>query len=128
MATGRGPTFHTSVSPAAATVTADPERLHQVLVNLLDNAVRHGPADGQVRVLAVADHSGLRLEVADDGPGIDPAERALVFGRFTRGERAPGGGTGLGLAIARWAVDLHGGTIAVVDSDRGCRIRITLPA
>ena len=57
----------------------------------------------------------LVLEVADDGPGIAPQDRERVFERFTRGERAGGGGTGLGLAIARWVVDLHGGTIAVVD-------------
>ncbi|EWC62500.1 Osmosensitive K+ channel histidine kinase KdpD [Actinokineospora spheciospongiae] len=127
-ATGRAVVFRTSVSPTAATVRADRERLHQVLVNLLDNAVRHGPADGEVRVLASAGPAGLLLEVADDGPGIAEAERDLVFRRFSRGERATGGGTGLGLAIARWVVELHGGSIAVVDGDRGCRIRVTLPA
>ncbi|CRK57434.1 Osmosensitive K+ channel histidine kinase KdpD [Alloactinosynnema sp. L-07] len=132
VAAGRAVRFATSVAPAAATVSADRERLHQVLVNLLDNAVRHGPAGGEVRVIAAATSRGLTLEVRDQGPGIDPAERDLVFRRFTRGERATGGGTGLGLAIARWVVELHGGTIAVVDpappSRTGCRIRITLPA
>ena len=69
------------------------------------------------------------LEVADEGPGIPPEERDRVFERFTRGDRAAGGGTGLGLAIARWVVDLHGGTIAVVEpvAARGCRIQVTLP-
>ncbi|SDC11566.1 sensor histidine kinase [Actinokineospora iranica] len=118
----------TSVSPGSATVLADRERLHQVLVNLLDNAVRHGPADGEVRVVAALSGGELTLEVRDDGPGIAAAERDLVFRRFTRGERATGGGTGLGLSIARWVVELHGGTIGVVDSPRGCRIRVTLPA
>lgn len=131
-AAGRNVRFVTSVEPAAASVTADRERLHQVLVNLLDNAVRHGPADGEVRVLAVSTARGLTLEVRDQGPGIARPERDLVFRRFTRGERATGGGTGLGLAIARWVVELHGGTIAVVDPAPtmrgGCRIRITLPA
>ena len=62
------------------------------------------------------------------------SERARVFERFTRGERAGGGGTGLGLAIARWVVELHGGTIAVAEpgpypgaSDSGCQIRVSLP-
>ncbi|WP_156756001.1 HAMP domain-containing sensor histidine kinase [Actinokineospora pegani] len=125
-AAGRSVRFTTSVSPSASVVRADRERLHQVLVNLCDNAVRHGPPDGEVRVLAGTGPRGTVLDVADDGPGIDPAERDLVFRRFTRGERASGGGTGLGLAIARWVVELHGGTIEVVD-DLGCRIRITLP-
>ncbi len=127
VAVARPVRFSTEVSPAAATVLADRGRLHQVLVNLLDNAVRHGPADGEVRVVASGSPAGLALEVRDEGPGIDPAERDAVFRRFTRGERAVGGGTGLGLAIARWVVELHGGTIGVVDSARGCRIRITLP-
>ncbi|EWM17985.1 two-component system, OmpR family, sensor histidine kinase RstB [Kutzneria sp. 744] len=69
------------------------------------------------------------IEVLDEGPGIAAADRDRVFERFTRGERSGDGGTGLGLAIARWVVDLHGGTIAVVDPDRGgCRIKVTLPA
>jgi signal transduction histidine kinase len=72
----------------------------------------------------------LILAVADEGDGIPVAERDRVFERFTRGERAAGGGTGLGLAIARWVVQLHQGTIAVVDPDRdrrGCHIQVTLP-
>lgn len=61
---------------------------------------------------------GLRLEVADQGPGIAPAERERVFERFTRGATSDGG-TGLGLAIARWAVELHGGVIDVVETTVG---------
>ena len=71
------------------------------------------------------------LDMGDEGPGIAAEDRDRVFHRFTRGERAVDGGTGLGLAIARWAVDLHGGRIAVADpaeaGTSGCRIRITLP-
>nr|WP_253885491.1 HAMP domain-containing sensor histidine kinase [Actinokineospora diospyrosa] len=127
-AVGRSIRFTTTVAPDAHSVAADRERLHQVLVNLLDNAVRHGPADGRVWVSAARSTAGVLLEVRDEGPGIAVAERDLVFRRFTRGEKARGGGTGLGLSIARWVVELHGGTIAVVDSTRGCRIRIVLPA
>ncbi|MER5267376.1 HAMP domain-containing sensor histidine kinase [Actinosynnema sp. NPDC002837] len=122
----RGVRFTVDVSPPSATVYADEARLAQVVANLLDNAVRHGPAGGEVRVSATVG-ADLVLEVADDGPGIAPQDRERVFERFTRGERAGGGGTGLGLNIARWVVDLHGGTIAVVDGS-GCRIRATLPA
>ncbi|WP_433330469.1 HAMP domain-containing sensor histidine kinase [Spirillospora sp. CA-294931] len=128
------------VTPGLRAV-ADRDRLHQVLANLLDNAARHSPPGGTVTVRArpsTAD-GGLLLEVADEGPGIPPGERAHVFERFNRGATpygtsygsrvgTPNGGTGLGLAIARWAVDLHGGDIHVVDSERGCHIRVLIPA
>ena len=107
---------------------ADPARLHQVVANLLDNAARHNPDDGAIAVHArrLGPQGGLLLEVTDQGPGIAPADRALVFERFTRGG-ADDGGTGLGLAIARWAVELHGGSIAVVGEPPGCRIQVKLP-
>ena len=156
-ATGRGVRFDVSVSPPGAAVTADRARLYQVVVNLLENAARHGPAGSSVEVRAVVDAGVAHIEVRDEGPGIPPADRARVFERFTRGERAGGGGTGLGLAIARWVVELHGGSIAVVAPEtpaltsdpvsvgaegvspetgtavlaarpEGCRIRVTLPA
>jgi signal transduction histidine kinase len=113
------------------TVEADPARLHQVLANLLDNAARHSPPGGTVRISAAADGDQLRLDVADDGPGIPVEKRDQIFERFTRGGRAEGGGTGLGLAIARWVVQLHGGTILVVDppdGNPGCVVRVSLPA
>ena len=122
----RGVRFTVDVTPPGATVHADEARLAQVVANLLDNAARHGPAGGEVRVTASVGED-LVLEVSDDGPGIALPDRDRVFERFTRGERAGGGGTGLGLNIARWVVDLHGGTIAVVDGP-GCRIRAVLPA
>ncbi|MEU2253643.1 ATP-binding protein [Nocardia xishanensis] len=125
-ALGRGVRFSADVRPSGARVNADRARLHQVLTNLLDNAARHGPAGGEVRITARAQHGELVIDVQDEGPGIPVAERAAVFDRFTRGGRSNGGGTGLGLAISRWLVDLHGGTIAVADP--GSRIRVVLPA
>ncbi|WP_280269769.1 HAMP domain-containing sensor histidine kinase [Nocardia wallacei] len=125
-ALGRGVRLRSEVRPASATVYADRGRLHQVLLNLLDNAARHGPAGGEVRIEARTAGGDLVIDVQDEGPGIPPADRARVFDRFTRGGRTDGGGTGLGLAISRWVVDLHGGTIAVADP--GSRIRVTLPA
>jgi signal transduction histidine kinase len=93
----------------------------------VDNAIRHSPAGGRVSVSArAAEQSGLRLDVCDEGPGIPPAERERVFQRFTRGATSAGG-TGLGLAIARWAVELHGGTVGVLDVEAGCRISVTIP-
>ncbi|MFI6152357.1 ATP-binding protein [Kitasatospora sp. NPDC051170] len=123
------------VSPSGLTGVADTERLHQVVANLVDNACKHSPSGGTVTVRARPDDEdgGLLLEVEDEGPGIPPADRNRVFERFSRSGTATAagpaadGGTGLGLAIARWAVDLHGGRIAVAESPRGCRIEVRLP-
>lgn len=111
-------------------IKADPSRLHQVFANLLDNAARHSPAGGTVTVSASRVGNVTVFDVADRGTGIPPHQRDRVFERFTRGHAGGrDGGTGLGLAIARWVVDLHHGTIAIVDplDGIGCRIRITLP-
>lgn len=128
-AAGRSSRFVVEVDPSELTVPADPIRLRQVVGNLLDNAARHGPADGTVTAAAWVDACAVVLEVRDEGPGIPVEDRHRMFQRFTRGERAGDGGTGLGLAIARWVVDLHGGRIEVVDRpSAGCAIRVTLPA
>ncbi|MFF5182308.1 sensor histidine kinase [Streptomyces sp. NPDC000345] len=127
--------LHLDVTPPELTAHADPERIHQVVANLIDNAVKHSPPHGRVTVKARrgALPESLELEVLDEGPGIPRSEWHRVFERFNRGAvrrpHGPGsdGGTGLGLAIARWAVDLHGGRIGVAESERGCRILVTLP-
>ncbi|MGW6354638.1 HAMP domain-containing sensor histidine kinase [Streptomyces sp. NPDC055092] len=129
--------LHLDVSPPELTAHADPERIHQVVANLIDNAVKHSPPHGRVTVLARRGlyPESLDLEVLDEGPGIPRSEWHRVFERFNRGGHVKGaahgpgsdGGTGLGLAIARWAVDLHGGRIGVAESARGCRIQVTLP-
>jgi len=105
----------------------DPERIHQVVANLLENAVRHSPPGGVVRLSAspTGATGTVAIEVADQGPGIPAAEAERVFQRFSRGAD---GGTGLGLAIARWIVDLHGGTIrALPGQPSGCLVRVVLP-
>ncbi|HVE26378.1 MAG TPA: HAMP domain-containing sensor histidine kinase [Sporichthya sp.] len=122
------PQVRVDVAPVGLTADADPARLHQVVANLLDNAARHSPAGAEIVVRArPLTPAGLVLEVVDRGPGIPATEHARVFERFTRGGSSDGG-TGLGLAIARWAVELHGGGIAVVGEPPGCCIRVTLPA
>jgi signal transduction histidine kinase len=129
-AAGAGRDVHFEIFAPAMVVPGDRERLHQVFANLLDNAARHSPPGGTVLVRAERRDDHLLVAIADEGEGIPPAERHRVFERFTRGDRAEGGGTGLGLAIARWVVQLHRGTIAVVDPDRdrgGCHIHVTLP-
>jgi signal transduction histidine kinase len=125
--TGEGVHVSVQVSPPDLVAVADQARLRQVVVNLVDNAIRHSPVGARVSVIAKSQLTGLRLEVCDEGPGIPPAERERVFQRFTRGATSAGG-TGLGLAIARWAVELHGGAIEVMDARTGCRIGVTIPA
>src|SRR5439155_4012344 len=110
---------------------ADAERLHQVIANLVENAVRHSPPDGRVVVRAIATADGARLEVLDDGAGIPDADATRVFERFYRADSARSsrdGGAGLGLAIARWIVELHGGEIrAESNAPHGCRMVVTIP-
>jgi signal transduction histidine kinase len=120
------------VEPGDLTTTGDPERLHQVVANLLDNAVRHSPPEGRVWLSAHAATAGrTTIVVADEGPGIPANEIERVFERFHRTDAARAtvdGGTGLGLAIARWIVDAHGGVIrAETREPRGCRMVVEIP-
>lgn len=113
-----------------AALKADTGRLHQVFANLLENAARHSPPGQPITVSAKHHGTVTVFEVTDRGPGVPPHQRKLMFQRFTRGTPSLDGGTGLGLAIARWVVDLHQGTIAIVDPPDGigCRVQITLPS
>ncbi len=122
--------FEVSIEPAGLLVHADRRRLHQLLANLLDNAARHSPVGGVVRIWAGREGGGVRLEVSDEGAGIAPEDRERVFVRFGTLQDHGGGGTGLGLAIARWVTDLHGGRIGLVDpvpGESGARFRVDLP-
>jgi signal transduction histidine kinase len=106
----------------------DPERLRQVVVILVDNALRHGAPGGAVEVSLERVGEEIRLEVADQGPGIPPNRREKVFEPFHRvaGERSDSG-AGLGLAIARWIVQAHRGTIKLLDNHPGLRVRVSIP-
>ena len=116
------------VDPFDLVIHGDRARLHQLLANLLDNAARHSPTDGTVRVRAYRGVGCIVIEVADQGPGIPVEEREAVFERFTTGGDGDNdGGTGLGLAIARWVTELHGGSIEVVDRPKGALIRARIP-
>ena len=119
------------IEPRPFSIDADDERLHQVVANLVANAVRHSPPDGHVIVRAIARPDGAQLEVIDDGPGIPAEEATRVFERFYRADSARSsrdGGSGLGLAIAQWIVDLHGGEIHPEPREpHGCRMVVTLP-
>ena len=121
-----------TVDPPGATAEGDPERVHQVVANLLDNAVRYSPAGGTVELRASRGRASVTIEVSDDGPGISEEDLTRVFERFYRADPARSskeGGAGLGLAIARWIVDLHGGEIrAEPRQPHGCRMVVVLPA
>ncbi len=120
-----------AVDPKGLRGVGDAERLHQVVANLVENALRYSPNDGRVEVQAHRDRGGVVLEVLDEGPGIAPGEAERVFERFYRADSARSsqhGGAGLGLAIARWVVDLHGGLIrAEPRTPHGCRMVVVLP-
>jgi signal transduction histidine kinase len=110
----------------------NPEQLQRVLFNLIQNAVRHTPADGTVVVRAESVRgAAVEVEVADSGAGIEPELRRRIFEPFVQGpSRVAGadGSAGLGLAIARAIVEAHGGRIWLADQGPGTRVRFSLPA
>jgi signal transduction histidine kinase len=103
-------------------VWGNPEKLQRVLFNLIQNAIRHTPADGSVTVMAEPNGAGVEVEVADTGTGLSADARERAFEPFYRGA-----GTGLGLTICRAIVEAHGGRIWLADSPRGARVRFSLP-
>ncbi len=115
----------------ALVASADPKALDQVLVNLLDNAVKYTPANGRIRVVASSLPDGAELAVEDDGPGVSPEHRARLFERFYRvdaGRSRDMGGTGLGLAIVKHLVEAMGGTVRVEPLvPNGSRFVVRLP-
>jgi signal transduction histidine kinase len=129
-ATARVP-VRASVLPAdeGCLVAGDPDALRRLLVNLLDNAVRH--AASQVCVSVRSEAGWAVLTVTDDGPGIPDADRERVFGRFTRldnaRDRTGEEGAGLGLAIVRSTAEAHGGAASLGDAGPGLRVVVRLP-
>jgi two-component system, OmpR family, sensor kinase len=113
-------------------VDGNPDELHRMVLNLLDNAVRHTPAGSAIELRLRAEGAKAVVEVADDGPGVPPQLRAQIFERFVRGEgpadTAVGGGSGLGLAIVSAVAASHGGSAEVGESEHGGALfRIRLP-
>ena len=101
-------------------IPADPVQVDQVLTNLLENAARHSPRGGTVRVYVGVANAAIRVRVADEGPGIPPEQREKIFEAFYRGREDPERpGSGLGLAIARAIVTAHGGSIWVEETTGG---------
>ncbi|GAC1436659.1 MAG: hypothetical protein NVSMB65_10700 [Chloroflexota bacterium] len=114
---------------AEAQVVGDAGRLRQLLLILLDNALKYTPSGGAIAVRVERQGNRVQVQVRDTGPGIDAVDLPHVFDRFYRANRARSGeGTGLGLAIGRWIAEAHGGTITAANAaDRGALFTVALP-
>ncbi len=108
----------------------DPAKLGVALGNLLSNAIRFTPVNGHITFTLARQSPRALIDLQDDGPGIAPADRPLVFEPFYRGERQPEDalrGTGIGLSIVKEYIAAHGGQITLLPSERGAHFRISLP-
>jgi signal transduction histidine kinase len=128
----RGLSLTTDLPDTPLVTRHDPQRLGQVLTNLIGNALKFTPRGGTVRVALSPSGRGARIQVIDSGVGIDAAELPHIFNRFYRGSRANearGSGSGLGLAIVRSVVEMHGGRVMVESRvGSGTVFTVTLPA
>jgi two-component system OmpR family sensor kinase/two-component system sensor histidine kinase BaeS len=119
------------VPESSLEINADYDRLNQVFANLLANALRYTPENGQVTLRAEAIHEGVRLSISDTGAGISPEDLPYIFDRFWRGDKSRArteGSSGLGLAITKQLVLAHGGTInAESELGKGTTFTIELP-
>jgi signal transduction histidine kinase len=107
------------VSGQLPPLRADPERLRQIVGNLLDNAIKYSPHGGAVEVRAWAENEHLSVAVRDHGPGVAPEHRKLIFEKFGRAGSGTKPGTGLGLFIARSIAESHGGSVQVEAAEGG---------
>ncbi len=114
--------------PEPCQVYADAARIEQVVVNLIDNAIKFTPDGGQIRLIVRAEEGLCRVTVADDGVGILPEDRPRVFERFFTADRAhtSGKGTGLGLSICQRIMEMHGQKITLLDTEEGAAFAFTL--
>ena len=122
--------LHFDVNVQDLTLNADSEKLRVMLDNLVSNAIKFSPVGGTITVSARKAGEDVELDVIDQGPGIAPEERGLVFEPFYRGRNAADAlvkGTGIGLSVVREYVQMHGGTAEVVDDAAGAHIRVKLP-
>jgi two-component system OmpR family sensor kinase/two-component system sensor histidine kinase BaeS len=124
----QGQSFKLDMAAGLPRVDVDPQRIRQVVANLISNALRHAPDSGYVRVTAQPQPGAVSVSVEDNGPGIPPDQIDYVFDRFWRGARPRSEGSGLGLAIAQELVRAHGGRIWVEsEPGEGTSFRFSLP-
>jgi signal transduction histidine kinase len=129
LAQGREVQLGFKLDGPAPTVEADPDRIQQVLLVLVDNAIKHTPKGGHVDVRVSQPSGAALLEVADTGSGIAPEHLPRIFDRFYRADKARSqGGTGLGLAIAKMLIDAHRGHMGISSTlGVGTRVTVALP-
>ncbi len=124
-------TFFT-LTPEEDEFVADPQRLRQILINLLDNAIKFTPAGGQVSLRVASQNNGVLFQVSDTGIGIEPLQQSLLFQKFQQLDRTHQRryqGSGLGLALTKHQVDLHRGTIELESfPGKGSTFDVWLPA
>lgn len=127
-----GQSLESAIEPDLPRVSVEPDRIRQVLVNLLTNAHEYCPSGASIRAAVNGVGDEVEIAVSDDGPGIPAEQIEHIFDRFTRGDAGLTqrvGGTGLGLAISKSLVELHGGTIGVDSTPgEGATFRVLLPA
>lgn len=128
---GHGHTIEQRI-PDDLNLEGDEARLHQLFTNIIANALKHSPDNTAILIEAHGDGTNdtVVVNVVNFGSHIPESVRNDIFRRFVKGKSGPGtesGGTGLGLSIARWAAQLHGGTVQVIDDPRGVNFEIVLP-
>ena len=109
-------------------VNADSDRIEQVVINLLDNAIKFTPEGGKIVLESAAAEGIVKVTVRDSGSGVAPEDRDKIFDRFFTADRAhtAGKGTGLGLSICKRIMDMHGQSILLLDTDEGAAFQFTL--
>ena len=129
---GKGQHLRLDLAAPLPAVTGDPERLTQILLNLVSNAHKYTPQGGNITIATRAEHAGVCIAVQDTGIGLASEEQQQLFTKFFRAQHPlvrEAAGTGLGLAIARALVELHGGTLTVVSTlGQGATFNVILPA
>lgn len=130
-ASAKSITVSSRIDSSAADINGDPDRLQQIVWNLLANAVKFTPKGGQVRVSVERQESSSLIIVADNGEGIEPDLLDTIFDRFHQGQRKPGsrGGLGLGLSLVSGLTELHGGTVRAFSEGpgTGSQFEVVLP-
>ena len=125
----RGREVTARVPPDLPLVAMDPVLIEQVLINLLDNALKYTPEGSPIEISASREADGVVVDVADRGPGLAPGDEQRVFEKFYRSPTVPAPGSGLGLSICRGIMQAHGGRIVAANRPGGGAVfRFTLPA
>jgi signal transduction histidine kinase len=128
VAAERGILIEEDIEPGLV-LEGDAQLLRLVAFNLIDNAIKHSPAEETVRVKALGCEDEIELVVADGGPGVAVGTREHLFRRFFRAAQTPGAGVGgLGLSVVWWVTELHDGRVRLLDTERGAAFEVVLPS